>query len=181
MALSPVATPYATALLDLAMDTQQLAVVRPQIEKVVRLIGASRELEVAFENRTITVEERKNVVTRLAGTLLLSPTVKNFLLVLAEKGRLGNLRDIATVFGQLADARTGAARAEVRSSVALNPGQIGRLEAKLSELTGKRVQVTNTVDATLIGGIRVHVDGQVYDTSVAMQLRKLREAILQDI
>ncbi len=181
MALSPVATPYAVALRDLAVDTQQLAVVRGQVEKVVRLVAASRDLAIAFENPTVTVEERKKIVVSLASMLLLSATTKNFLLVLAEKGRLNHLTDIGTAFGKLADDHMGIARAEVRSSAALNPSQVARLKAKLAELTNKTIEITNTVDPSLIGGIRVHVDGQVYDTSVAMQLRKLREAILQDI
>lgn len=181
MALSAVATPYALALLDLSTDRNELLVVRKQLDKVVQLTSESKELAMAFSNPTITVEERKAVVTSLATATSLTTTTRHFLLVLAEKGRLAVLSDIAETFGRLADERTGVARAEVVSSAPLDAGQEVRLKAKLRTLTGKDVELSNKVDASLIGGLRVHVGGQVFDTSVATQLRKLREAILQDI
>lgn len=181
MALSPVATPYALALLDLAVDQGTLPAVRAQLEKLADAVRQSRDLQIAFGNPTISTAERKRVVEALAGLLALSPTTRNFLYVLAEKGRLGALGDIATAFGRLADERTGAARAEVVSSAPLTSEQLSRLTAALADKTGKTVTLSNAVDPALLGGIRVAVDGKVYDTSVATQLRKLREAILSDL
>lgn len=181
MALSAVATPYAMALLDLAVDTGTLSTVRGQIDRIDALYAKSPELQVAFGNPTISTDERKKVVQSLAVSLALSPTTKNFLLVLAEKGRLAALPDIAAVLGRLADERTGVAKAEVVSTAPLDAGQMARLQATLGTMTGKTVTLSNTVDPSLIGGLRVSVDGKVYDTSVAMQLRKLREAILSDL
>ncbi len=181
MAIAPVATPYAMALLSVAVEQGSIRSVREQLDKVVGLIGESDDLRIVFSNPTVSETERMAVVDVLSTRLGLSRTSRNFLMLLAEKRRLGLLPDIAQVFGQLADAQVGVVRARVLSSASLNVTQATRLKNTLAEMTGKTVVVTNDVDPDLIGGMRVEVGGKVYDTSVATQLRKIREAILEDI
>lgn len=181
MALSPVATPYAMALLDLAVEQGSLPAVRAQLESLVDVLGRSRELQVAFSNPTISTRERQSVVQSLVGPFGLSKMARNFLMVLADKGRLSALPDIVTVLGRLADARTGAARAEVVASAPLDATQQERLKSTLAQMTGKTITLQTAVDPSLLGGLRVTVDGKVYDTSVATRLKRLREAILSDL
>ena len=178
---TPAAIPYATALLELAVEQGTTNAVRQQLNRLRDVLAGSKELRVAFSNPTLTVEERVAVVRALVGPLGLSRTTQNFLFVLAEKGRLGALEDIVRVFNTLADERTGVVRTEVVSSVPVTGGQLMRLKSALAKLTGKTVQLETRVDEDLIGGLQIHVDGKVYDTSIATQLQKLRETILSSL
>jgi F-type H+-transporting ATPase subunit delta len=172
------AIPYATALLELASEQGTINAIRQQLNRLVEVLAASKELRVAFSNPTLTTAERLAVVRALVGPLGLSRTCQNFLFVLAEKGRLAVLDDIVQVFSTLADERTGVVRTEVVSSVPVTEGQLMRLKAALGKMTGKTVKLETRVDPDLIGGLQIHVDGTVYDTSIATQLQKLRETIL---
>jgi F-type H+-transporting ATPase subunit delta len=169
------------AVLDLAVEHGAVDVVRDQLDALSDALGKSEAVRVAFTNPTITTSERKAVVTQLSSALGLHALTRKFLSVLAEKGRLGAIADIATTYGRLADARTGAARAEVVSSTSLTAAQEAQLATTLGTVTGKKVTVTTTVDPALVGGLRVTIDGRVYDTSVATRITRLREAILSDL
>ncbi|MCB9507801.1 MAG: ATP synthase F1 subunit delta [Myxococcales bacterium] len=179
--MSAVADIYALALLDLTVANGTLQAVREQLDQLASLLQTSRELNVAFSNPTLTMAERERVVDALAQRLSLSKTTRSFLMVLASKGRLPAVQDIATAFGRLADERTGVLRARCVSSVPLSVTQTTRLKAMLSELTGRTVMVSNDIDPSLLGGVRVHVAGKVYDTTVATQLQQLRGAILNSL
>ena len=178
---TPVAIPYATALLDLAVDEGTTTAIRQQLNRLLEVERASKELRMTFSNPTLTVGERVAIVRGLVGPLGLSRTTQNFLYILAEKGRLGALADIVRVFNTLADERTGVVRTEVVSSTPVTEGQLIRLKSALGKLTGKTVQLETRVDPNLIGGLQIHVDGKVYDTSIATQLQKLRETILSSL
>ena len=175
------AIPYASALLDLAVEQGTTNAIRQQLNRLVDLQISSAELKIAFANPTLTVDERVAIVRALVGPLGLSRTTQNFLCVLAEKGRLNVLPDIVRTFNTMADERTGAVRAEVVSSSPITEGQLTRLKAALSKTTGKTVRIETSVDPELIGGLQIHVDGKVYDTSIATQLHKLRENILSNL
>ena len=181
MALSATATPYAMALLDLASDRGDLAPVREQLNSLSALLDASEELRAAFSNPTISIAERKGLVEATATHARMAPVTRNFLLLLADKGRLPILRDITKVFNRLADERTGVVEARVVSSMPLNSLQRARLEQTLAQMTAKSVTVVSEVDPSLIGGLQVHVGGRVYDTSVANRLKGLRDTILSDL
>jgi len=63
------------------------------------------------------------------------------------------------------------AQARVVSAVQMKPEQIAGLTAALSKRLGKPVEVLPEVDASLLGGLYIHVDGLVMDSTVRRQLR----------
>jgi F-type H+-transporting ATPase subunit delta len=181
MARTKVAQPWAKALLDLSVDAGTVPATREELDRMAALVASSSDLQNAFANPTVTVDDRKKVVVELATRLSLGRTVKNFLLLLADKRRLAYLRDIADAYRAFADAHEGVVRAEALSPVALSDAQLSRLRETLGTLTGRRVAVDVTVDPSLIGGLRVRVDGRVYDATVSRRLDALRSEILQSL
>jgi len=71
-------------------------------------------------------------------------------------------------------------RATVTSAAPLSAEKKERLEASLSGMTGKNVQVETVVDPSIIGGIVTRIDSTVYDGSIRMQLAKMRQQLVED-
>jgi F-type H+-transporting ATPase subunit delta len=69
----------------------------------------------------------------------------------------------------------GTVVAEVQSAVALDAGQIARLEAALSRATGKRVQAKVVTDPALMGGLVAKIGDTVFDGSVKSRFSDVRE------
>ena len=178
MAKTSAALAYAKALLELSSDQGSLEKTKTEMEQLGRMVKGSADLRQLFANPTVTDAERRTVIEDLVTRLGFQRTTRNFLMVLADKRRLALLGDVCREFQQLADARSGVARAKVYSTVALGTMQIARLKAALEKTTAKRVQIENIVDASILGGLRIQVEGKVLDGTIRAQLDAIRENIL---
>ncbi len=72
----------------------------------------------------------------------------------------------------------GAGRAAVSSAYPLDQGERGELESLLSEHLGPELSIEHTIDAGLVAGVRLWIDGQVLDASLKGQLAYFRERAL---
>ncbi len=108
----------------------------------------------------------------------LSSTVANFLATIVQNGRAALLPSIASQFAGLKNAAEGASDAHVTSAFELTAAQLADLTASLQKKFGLALKPTVSVDASLIGGVRVNVGDQVLDTSVQAQLERMRVALM---
>ena len=90
-------------------------------------------------------------------------------------GETRSLEEIASRLARLLSESEGSVVAEVESAVALDAGQIARLEAALSKATGKRVQAKVVTDPALIGGLVAKIGDTVFDGSVKSRFADVRE------
>ena len=101
----------------------------------------------------------------------------NFIVMLIENGRLSLLPEIATQFQALKNAQEGAADASIVSAFALSDAQVSALIGTLEHKFGRKLNPLVTVDASLIGGVRVVVGDEVLDTSVRAKLQQMQVAL----
>ena len=73
----------------------------------------------------------------------------------------------------------GIAEAQVVSASELDEAQQAALKAKLEELSGKQVVLHLNVDASLIGGLRVDLEGRRYDNSIRTRLDRMRRSLME--
>jgi F-type H+-transporting ATPase subunit delta len=70
-------------------------------------------------------------------------------------------------------------RAEVITAMPLAPAQATRLQEQLARTTGRTIKMTTRVDPSIIGGVVARVGGTVYDGSIATQLARMRERLVE--
>ena len=97
--------------------------------------------------------------------------------LLCRRGRIRELDDVMREYDALYRAFTAVTEAEAVSAVPLTEEQKDALRRKLEKLTGNTVEVAYTVDPSILGGIRVTLEGRVLDGSLAGRLRELKGAI----
>ncbi len=176
MTVSAVAKRYAEALADVV--TASGSAVRPEaavseLRTFDEAVRNSPELYHALISPAVPIGRKRAVVRRLAGALNLSGIIQNFLLVLIDHRRIPELPQIFQTFELVLEERLGFARAEIASAGDLNETQRSTLNRKLEQLTGKRIRMRFTVDASLIGGIVARIGSTVYDGSLRGQLSTL--------
>ena len=103
---------------------------------------------------------------------------KNFIQMLVENGRVSLLPEIGAQFHALKNAREGAADADITSAFPITEAQVAELVGSLEKKFGRKLNPSVTVDAALIGGVRVVVGDQVLDTSVRAKLQKMHLALV---
>ena len=62
----------------------------------------------------------------------------------------------------------------MRTALPLDDGQRAEIAARLRALTGEQVEMDETVDPDLIGGVAVRIGDRLYDASVRSRLERLR-------
>ena len=101
------------------------------------------------------------------------PYLVNFLCLLCERGRLPAFASCAARYEQRWLEGHNTVRGRVSSAVPLTETQLTALAARMGETLGKHVLLEGTVSPSLIGGIRVEIDGRVWDGSLRGRLEEL--------
>jgi F-type H+-transporting ATPase subunit delta len=177
MIVGSIARRYAKALFSLADEQGQVEQWSSGLEGLGRALASSPELRDTLASPLFEKDQRRAVVGEIAKALGLAETVRNFLLLLADRDRLAYLPAVVQNFRDLADARLGRVRARVTSAVPLAPDEARRIAEKLAQAEKAQVIVETAVDPALLGGVVAQVGSLVYDGSVRSQLEELRRAM----
>ncbi|KKW67964.1 ATP synthase F0F1 subunit delta [Lampropedia cohaerens] len=102
---------------------------------------------------------------------------KNFLATVIDNDRLPALPMIAAQYRGLVNAQQGAADAVVYSAFPLSDAELDGLRPVLEKRFGRKLNLTVQPDASLIGGIRVVVGDEEFDTSIKARLEQMKAAL----
>ena len=141
-------------------------------------VAASSELHEYLTNPSVPMAQKLKVLDAIAGRMGMYPQVRNFIAVILEHRRLGDLDEILTEYRELADAHAGAAEASIVSARALNAEDRKQLEEQIAKLAGARVRANYAEDAALLGGAVVQIGSTIYDGSVRAQLQRLKQRLV---
>ncbi len=168
---------YARALFGLAWEADQIATVRSDLQQLTRLTHQDAELGGVLLRPLYPAAQRRAVLRRLAERTGLSPLFTNFCQFLIDQRRTQELDAIRDEFEHLAETAAGRVQGEVTSAAPLSEEQLQRLRLLLSERTGLSVELTSSVDPSLLGGAIARVGGLVYDGSLRSRLDQLRAGL----
>lgn len=173
MADRQVARRYAQAAFELAREEGDLEGWRRELDDVATVFVDSDAAPVFADGR-IPLQQRFAFVER---SLDVRPAVLNLAKLLVQKGRTGEAREIANVFGELVDAAQGIAHARITTAVELPSEQVAQVEQALSRALGKRIVGHASVDPNLLGGIVLRIGDRLIDGSVRTRLKLLRQEL----
>jgi F-type H+-transporting ATPase subunit delta len=167
---------YARALFEAAQEKGRLEAVREQLEQVVTAAAEVPELRELLRNPQLDPRARAAALEEvLAGG---DQLLRNFLLVLVDKGRIGELEVIAEEFERLVAEQEGVLSAELTTAVELSDDDERRLLQQIETASGRKVEATRHVDPGLIGGIVLQVGSHRLDASVRGRLDRLRRSLV---
>jgi F-type H+-transporting ATPase subunit delta len=102
-----------------------------------------------------------------------------FILFLSEKNRLNILKDICDVFEQTYLDSHNILKITITSSIALNDRQTVDIAEQLRRKFGKEIEMSATVDPSLIGGIKIRQGNTIFDYSFNAQLERFRANLIK--
>lgn len=173
-----VAKSYAKALFSLAKERQHADQIEAELQKAAEAVGGDRELTAFFGRPWISAATKRATAAEVAGRLEVSPLVRDFLALVAARGRADHLQAIAVAYRDMLDADHGRVRARVRSSVALTADERQALSAKLSRARGgQQVLLEEEVDPNLLGGFVAEIGSLVLDGSLDGQLARIHDRL----
>ncbi len=168
---------YATALFDLARESDALDAVGEDLTQFEAMLDESEALESLVRSPVFSAEDQEQALGAVLDAAKFSDTTTNFLKLVARNRRLFAVRDMVRGYRALVSQHKGEITAEVTSAVALTDEQSAALGDSIKEALGQDVQIITNVDETLLGGLVVKVGSRMIDNSLKTKLDNLKIAM----
>jgi F-type H+-transporting ATPase subunit delta len=178
--MSASANRYARALFDVAVQEKaDLAQIDRDLTVLAEVMHENHDMLQEATRHGIPDAARTGVIGAIADQLAAAPQLRKLLLLLAEAHKLALLPAMATAYRARLHAHQNMVRADVTSAAPLSPEQTAALADSLSKVTGKKVDLSVTVDPALLGGVVATIGSTVYDGSVRTQLARMRRQLVE--
>jgi F-type H+-transporting ATPase subunit delta len=170
-----VAATYAEALFEAAADAGSLDAVAEEVAGFAEAVQESSELRGFLDNPEIEGRVKKEALKELTSSA--SPITGNFIQVLIDRGRITEFTEIARAFAERVAAEEGRLEVEAVTAVPLPDDLRTRIVEEISRKTGRSVDLTESVDPEIVGGLVLRIGGAVVDGSVRHRIEELRAAL----
>ena len=166
---------YARALFEAARDADRLDPVREELGDFVEAQRQVPELRGLLRNPQIDHRAKAAALEELLGGD--EQLVRNFLLLLAEKNRAGEVEEIAREFDRLVAQAEGILDVELTTAVELSEQEARDVIGQIEKASGRKVEATQRVDPDLLGGLVLQAGSLRLDASVRGRLDRLRQEL----
>jgi F-type H+-transporting ATPase subunit delta len=173
--MEEIATVYARSLFEAAEDQDKLDEIREQLGQFADALDKDRELQVFFFSPYFSTPEKIDGLRRAVDGA--EPIFLNFLELLVENHRMPALFRIRRGYDRLWEQHNRLLPVHVTSAVELDQETVRHIGDRISEQTGRRVELSATVEPDILGGIVVRVGNQVLDASIRNRLETLRKQV----
>jgi F-type H+-transporting ATPase subunit delta len=175
--MEEIAAVYARSLFEAALDAGQTDQVREDLGQFADALDGNRELQIFFFSPYFSTEEKKDGLHKAVKGA--EPIFLNFLELLVENHRMPAIFRIRRGYDQLWEEHNRLLPVEVTSAVELDEETVRSIGDRIAEQTGRRVDLSSTVEPRILGGIVVRVGNQVLDASIRNRLETLRKQVVR--
>lgn len=174
---SPLSLAYAGSLLELATEQNIADEIGRELASLQQLLAENRTFRLYMLDPGISHAERGATIKRIFGDNI-PQLLRNFLGVLNDKNRLGELSGIADAYRTMLDDRSGKIEVDVTVAAQLSSEQLEEVRQRVSSALKKDAVVHQHVDESIIGGLILRVQDKLIDASVKSQLATMKEQLL---
>jgi F-type H+-transporting ATPase subunit delta len=173
--MEEIATVYARSLFEVAQEQNKLDVVREQLGEFADALNDNRELQVFFFSPYSSTAEKQDGLDRAVSDA--EPILVNFLKLLIENHRSPVIFRVRRVVDELWQEENKLLPVQVTSAVALDEATVRQIGDRIAEQTGRKVELSASVEPDILGGLVVRVGNSILDASIRNRLEQLRKQV----
>lgn len=167
---------YGESLYELAKDENLTAELAAQLKVLKDCFKQEPSFVTLLSTPSLTKAERCQILDdSFRGTV--HAYVLNFLKILTEKGYMRFFSDCCDSFAALYNQDNGILPVTAVTAVALSSAQAEKLTEKLASITGKHIELSNRIDPSCLGGVRLDYDGQRLDDTLSHRMATIRDML----
>jgi F-type H+-transporting ATPase subunit delta len=166
---------YARALFEAAQEGGQIDTVSADLAALTSAMSEVPELRAFLRNPQIEPDRKAAVLEQLSAGA--DELVRNFVRLVAEKGRAGELEEIDVELDALVAQAQNRLAVELTTSYELSDEEARSIVQTIEKASGRSVEATRSVDPSLIGGIVLQIGSHRADGSVRGRLERLRHEL----
>lgn len=169
---------YAEALFSLAQEERKVKEYQSELNKIRDEFESRPDLLNVLSSYAIDKKSLYELSDKLFSSST-CPSLSGFMKVLISHHLISHFADVEDAFHSLSNESLGIKEGIVYSTEPLNKEDIANVEKALESRLNSKVYLTNRVDKGLIGGLKVAIDGKVFDGSIENRVEALREKLLK--
>jgi len=167
---------YAQAAFLIALEQKTVERWLSDLGKIVALTHV-QELVDTINNPAVSLEAKRRLLDSQIKNY--EPMTVNLVHLLVARGKFKLINGIYESFRQLVDALQGVDKAEVTTAIPLENDERQKIIDYLGKVSGKKIVITEKVDAAIIGGIIARVGGKIIDGSTSSKLTALGNTLAE--
>jgi len=173
---------YARALLDVleASGSDRRSAIEAgsrELSEFAEAWHSSPQLRDVFLDPSISAAKKIQILDKLNERLGMSKLIRNFFAVILNHERMEAFPEMLGEFERIVRGDLHIDKVEWVSTRALGENDRRAVEARIEQLTGRRVEASFREDPTLLGGARLKIGSTIYDGSVRGRLDALKEVL----
>ena len=173
-----VANTYSQALFDAASEDGVVNQIAAEYKEITKVFEDNPQLKRLFLIPMLSALEKKEIAVKIfEGNV--SRIMLNYMFVVIDKRRIGAWEAIGRQYEKLVLAADGKTQGMLYSAIPLDKKRLKALEEKTGAALGLSVRLENRIDRSLIGGVKIYVDGKLIDASVKTRLEAMKQRIIQ--
>ena len=174
--MTEVGTVYGESLYELAKDESIAQSMGEQLKVLKSCFQQEPDFIRLLSSPSLTKAERCQILDdSFRGNV--HPYLLNFLKILTEKNYIRFFSDCCDAYTQRYNQDNGILSVTAVTAVALSDAQTQKLTDKLSQITGKHIDLSNRIDPSCLGGVRLDYDGKRLDDTVSNRLDTIRDLL----
>ena len=166
---------YARALFEAAQDAGRLDAVSGDLAALATTVEDVPELLAFLSNPQIEPAGKAEVLEQISAGA--DELVGNFVRLVAEKGRSGELTKMSSELETLVARSQNRLAVELTTSYELSEDEARSIVETIEKASGRKIEATRSVDPSLIGGVVLQIGSYRADGSVRGRLERLRHEL----
>lgn len=171
-----IASRYAKALFEKALETKSLDAVKGDIDTLMNLSKESHEFVVFLQSplyKKVTKQDALNKLFANANDL-----TKGVFTLMTDKFREAYIPAMGKVFLEMYNKHNQIVEAIVTTAVSLDANSLKEVESYVKENSGaKTVKLVQHINPAIVGGLTIEFGGRIYDNTISNQIRKIKKEL----
>jgi F-type H+-transporting ATPase subunit delta len=178
MSLSAIRVRYAKAFFELAKEKKMLNTLKTDIQKVFDVCSLSPDFINMLESPVIKTSKKAELITTIFKAEI-QPLTLNFLVLIANNKRENYIPGICRNFLDMTREDQNIKSAVLITATEINPKTNDKIRNLLEKELNATVELNCKTDPEIIGGLILRIDDKQFDSSVATQLKKIKQLLLE--
>ncbi len=166
---------YAIALLQLAVEENDVTTYRKEVKCIRMILKDNPDFMLLLNNVNLTLEEKFKIVDKIFSSIL--ENIRIFIKIIIRNGRSFYLYDIFKETLFRFDDYLNIDEGVIYCTKDMLDEDINKAIEAIEKKTGKHLELTKVIDNTLLGGFKIKIKDNLYDASLKTKLNSLKEQI----
>lgn len=167
---------YATALIESGIDLNMVGQFKEELEYIESVFQNEDKAFQLFIHPRITKDEKKEFISSVFKKQI-SEEMNNFLYILIDKKRERNFFEIVEEYEKLYNEHENIVKVLAITATKMDEKALGKLKVNLETKLNKKVEISNRIDNSVLGGVLLKVGDKIIDGTIVGQLETMEKAI----